>query len=811
MSQLLRSGEGAGALRAKAKAVQGRRLVSVLAVLVLIAILVWPAVRRAPDYGSREAESGYSFLVGQLTQAGVLRLAERESVAGARRVMLDRGRLAELVEASADGQGPLGDCRRSSNPVERFWRRLSGSVESSSAECEALIEAFIRASFLREDMRIDSGAIWEIDGDRLIGLAPGAHMVSDATRSITQWQGSVDFAKPYQSLMLVDAATRKVLFRFDARQRNPVVLSPAALINDGAAELSGGNAVLRARGRQCAGSATISQLGDHALLTLLPINAGSDCPDIWFDGELVHSRDPSLGGFRYRVLRPGQTIRIMEDKPVVLQLVRSIGAVSALDEGRRRNETTLAAVGTAISGAGPTRSRVPTSIDPVIHFTAQQRLEALGVRELAGERSSFRAAAMLVDGLTGEIVAAPTFPISPNQLVESDRKRAQRLNWLGLNMNLQALDVGSTAKVPIATAIVQEHPQLLTLRTTGKSPGFTRLLGEPLVPGRNEEMEDSIGAGQSIDFPTFVARSSNYYALLLMKLAASPQPLASNGKALAPGEGYAIAGVARSRAPRMPANGQMWGMTWAEQLWRLTCVMPYPIERSADQRWARAGCPRAYYADPGITQPERLAPIQHNSPNLRFNFVQPGLEYPDYLMSILGQNRSRWTNAALIQAYARILSDRRVGLRFDRPTELERERGQPVLRLGLNPQVWRNVTQGMAGAVEYGTANRLQAALGPFPGLAVYAKTGTPTVPRVPGENEVKEQGHVIVVAFVRYSGGVQDPANICAMRMVSINIQDRDGDEKAPALDLLLTLMAEPAIANWLRAPCAPSGGRAK
>ncbi|OYU72571.1 MAG: hypothetical protein CFE32_23365, partial [Alphaproteobacteria bacterium PA3] len=117
MSQLLRSGEGAGIPLTKAKAVWGRRVFSVIAGLVLLAILVWPALRRAPDYGSKEAETGYSFLVGQLTEAGVLRLTERKSVVGARRVVLDKDRLAELVEASADGQGPLGYCRRSSNPV----------------------------------------------------------------------------------------------------------------------------------------------------------------------------------------------------------------------------------------------------------------------------------------------------------------------------------------------------------------------------------------------------------------------------------------------------------------------------------------------------------------------------------------------------------------------------------------------------------------------------------------------------------------------------------------------------------------------
>lgn len=793
----------------KAAARRRRRPYALLAALVtVLAILFAPMLRPVPTYGSMRSDVGYPWMIKRLIDAGLLRLEDRGDGSGPGRAVLDQNRLAELVDQSKDGRGPLGQCQRDTSLTARLWQRVTHGAQTDLERCQALIHAYQRASYLREDMRVDSDAIWARQQNQLTGLAPGAHVVSDATAGITQWAGSVDYAAPYQTLMLIDTASRKVLFRFDPRQGGPVPLAPGQSVAAGAAELTGGIALLRAGDRQCSGSATLSLVGDHALLTLLPINTGSDCPDIWFDGELVHSRNFPVSGFRYRVLRPGQTLTVGEGQPVVMQLVKSIGAISALDEGRRRNETTLAAVGSAIAGGAPARSRVISSIDPLLHFTAQRRLEELGVRELVGERSSFRAGAMLVDGLSGEVVAAPTFPVAAGQLFEGDRKDPARLSWLGLNTNLQhSLAVGSAAKVPFAAAIVQEYPQLLTLKARSPGAYFDRLLGEPLGP-KGIGTEDHFGAGEMIDFPTFIARSSNYYAMLLMKLAASPDPLASNGKALAPGEAYSIEGKARSRAPRMPERDQVWGLGWAEQLWRIDCLAPYPLARGGvlsgwEDRRSRTGCPLAYYGAADLAQPTRLYPIRHASPALQFSKIGPGNSYQDYLMSMVGQNRSLWTNAALVQAYARILANRQVALRFDKPGAAELRQSQGFAPLGLNPAVWSAVERGMGGAVQFGTAKKLKGALAGFEGIAIYAKTGTPTLARASARGSDAQQGHVFVVAFVRYRDGRRDPAGICSLRMAVANIEDRDGEGATPALDYIMGLMQDPAIAAWLRGSC--------
>lgn len=788
---------------------QRKLLVPLVVMATVAAILFGPMLRPAPAYGSMRSDLGYPWMVKRLVDAGLLKLGPNS------RVVVDQTRLADLVEQAKDGEGPLGQCRREAGWLANLWQGLSRAI-SDVERCQQLFSAYQRASYLREDMRVNSDAIWATQQGRLVGLAPGAHVVSDATAGITQWAGSVNFASPYQTLMLVDTASRKTLFRFDPRQGGPVSLAPGQLLADGAAEQTGGIALLRAADRQCSGSATLSLLGDHALLTLLPINSGSDCPDIWFDGELVHSRKFPVSGFRYRVLRPGQTLTVGEARPVVMQLVKSIGAISALDDGRRRNETTLAAVGSAIAGARPEGSSIRSSIDPALHFPAQRRLEQLGVRELVGEKSSFRAGAMLVDGLSGEVLAAPTFPVAESQLVTADRHNPDRLRWLSLNTNIQqSLPVGSAAKVPFAAAIAQEYPKLLTLKVRSPGAQFNMLLGEPLSP-TGIGTEDHFGAGEMIDFPTFIARSSNYYAMFLMKLAASPDPLLANGKALAAGEAYSIEGKARTRAPRMPARDQVWGLGWAEQLWRIDCLAPYPLARGGalsgwEERRTRTGCPLAYYGGSDLAEPGRLYPIRHASPALQFNNVNPDNPYPDYLMSVVGQNRSLWTNAALVQAYARIIANRQVALRFDKPGAAELRQSQGFAPLGLNPAVWSTVERGMAGTVQTGTATKFKGALAGFDGMAVYAKTGTPSLDRASANGFDAEQGHVFVVAFVRYRDGRRDPAAICSLRLAVANIEDRDGAGATPALDFIMELMQETAIANWLRAPCgAPRKGGA-
>ena len=109
----------------------------------------------------------------------------------------------------------------------------------------------------------------------------------------------------------------------------------------------------------------------------------------------------------------------------------------------------------------------------------------------------------------------------------------------------------------------------------------------------------------------------------------------------------------------------------------------------------------------------------------------------------------------------------------------------------------------MRSVASEGTGRRLASELGNrFADVAVFAKTGTATLDyRRPGVGEVQEEGHVIVVGFVRFRGRQRGPESICSARLVAVNFENNDGGQ--PALELVLSLMREPVIARWATAPC--------
>lgn len=775
---------------------------TLLLVLVILAgVFFGPMLRDPPAYGTDPQRTGYPAIVADMAEKGLLSIDARSGSSAPGRVVFDTRRRDGFVESyRVNGTGGIGDCQKESS---FFSGALSWFSEQLSAadKCAELFAAYRRSSFLRDDMRIDSSLIWRQEDGRLTGLAPGAHVIVDATRSFAAWQGAVDFATPYRSVMLVDVAKREILLRFDPRAPSSTIINPAdrSITTTGGVVASA--VVLKTGGGRCAGNVRLSLLADKVLLTLLPTARNSDCPQVFIDSTPLFSEEYGNGGFDFRLLEPGQLLTLGGKQPVVMQVVESIGALSALDDRKRRYEPTLAQIGGAIAIAEPTQENLLTSIRPELHFAAQAQLEGLAVRELAGERSSFRAGAILIDALSGEIAAMPSFPLRETHLVSADRMRSTRLEWLSQNQNLVPLPAGSTAKVPLATAIADAYPDLLTLRTPAQMPGFSSVLGDRLLAG-GDTLEDNVG-GAAIDFETFIAKSSNYYAVLLMRLAAGEDPMAQDGNTIPPGQRYSIGGRQPRNAPKLPPVGGSWGYRWADELWRIACVPAYTKGPGSSAGWWQIdpqGCPRYYIDTDKVANPVRLGAIAHNTPRLEFDRVEQPDAYRDYYMSILGQNRGSWTNAALIQAYARIVTNRRVALRFDRKSS----RDDDFASLDLDEQVWSTVMAGLRGAAETGTARRLEEELGErFGGVSVYAKTGTPTLDRVPGQGEAVEQGHAIVVAFVRYSAGTRTPDSICSARMVAVNIEDRDGAERAPALDLVLELARRPIFARWLAAPC--------
>ena len=776
---------------------------------VAILVLLGPSLRPVPSIGNLSEDRGYPAFVRELAEQGLLEMTERADAPAPRslpgRVSFDDARIADLVARHAAGRGSIGACHRRPAFYD-LWGKWFGDVPGPD-DCKKLLREFRSDTFLREDMRIDSSLLWERDEGRLVGLAPGAHAVGNARGAFAAWRGEVSFARPYSTTMLVDLATRERLVRFDPRARGDQVLS----VGSTRAADSGGMVVsglmLRDSRRDCAGNVKLSLLGDHVLLTLFPTNRISDCAPVYVDNRLIFSPADGFGGFDYQLLAPGQVLTFAaRGAPLVLQVVQSLGAISAMDDRVRRFDPSLAPVGQAIALAGPLGNNFKTTIIPDIHFAAQRLLERQAMAEIPGERSSFRAAAILVDGLSGEVAAMPTFPLVAAHLVQNERSNSSRLAWLSQNQNLVPLPVGSAAKVPFATAIVQAHPDLLTLKVWRTGGGFTHLLGRPLT-ANGFFLKDTVSG--EVDFNRFIKDSSNYYALLLMRLAAPLNPLAQNEPMLAAADRYEINGRIRARAPALPGPGQGWAASWSPLLWKIACVPPYRSGPGALGGWWTDGagtCPRYYLDAASVSDPELLGSVAHNTPRLELENVDPQNSFADYYMSIVGQNRSTWTTAALVQAYGRIITDRPVQLRFNRNSVFSGQDPDQKERLRLLPEVWQAVSGGMRSVASEGTGRRLSRDLGErFSGVSVFAKTGTATLDyRRPGVGETQEEGHVIVVAFVRFDRKGQGPDNICSARLVAVNFENNDGGQ--PALQLVLSLMQEPAIARWATAPC-PDG----
>ncbi|MEW4449082.1 hypothetical protein [Qipengyuania sp. JC766] len=786
----------------KEPAGQGGRILWVAVAIVAFAILVGPALRNPPSFRSDIAGTGYPRIVDSLIDLDFLKVEERPDTDRSARIIFDEAVVGRSVADAVEGsRGGLGECRYRRPLRDAFseplafagnaWAEWTGAP-ATTEDCLDLLSRLRAATFLGQDMRVDSSDIWRWENDELSGMAPGAHIISDATRAYSGWRGSLLFRKPYVPAMLVDPVTRKVLLRFDPSLQSTMDFVPSRAIQTEARSATTAIANLQSADARCRGSAQASLLGDKLLLTLLPVNRTSDCPDIYVDNRLVHSGSSATGRPRYVLLEPGQIVTVGESRPVMMQFVHGLGGITVLNNGRRRYEPTLAQVGAAVANASP-EGDLLSSIDPQLHFKAQRLLENQAGSIMREQGASLRAAALLIDGLTGEIVAAPTFPAQVDQLAPSDRYRASRLGWLGQNQNFQRLPAGSTAKVPIATAIVQRYPELLTLRAQARPGPFGTLLGTDLKVGGNPVAANVRGG--SIDFETFIAKSSNYYALLLMRLAASPEPLASDGPAIPANEAYSILGRTYRNAPALPRDGRQWATSWGDILYRMTCVPPTSAYEAAED--SKEICPEAYFDHSKVDNPGGLAPLAHVPPDLEFDFIRPEFIYQDYLQSILGQSRSLWTNAALGQAYSRILTGRQVSLHFD-----ARSSGPGDFEpLGIRREVWQAVTQGMAGAASSGTASALSQASGSrFDDIAIYAKTGTPTV-AIDGQSRT---GHAIAVAFVRYDGP-RSPDTICSTRVAVVNIQGRTEADRQPALSFVRTLMSRQEFANWLAAPCPP------
>ena len=632
---------------------------------------------------------------------------------------------------------------------------VDGRVERArGGTIPAAFDTFIQTSFLRDDMGTLDPSIWRYDGSRL-GIDPRAHLISGAFENGGGWRGSILFSDRQVEQRLLDERGNPAALLVASPQ--PGAVSRQGVINLGGntpaeeqSNLATDVTFISAIDGAPTASATIRRVGDVALLRVPRRDRSSVQVSIGSE-EAAPAGTYQIG---WRLLESGDTLTFAwPGGQRRFQFVQSQPAISrARGEAIRIRDASLDSFARPIESAvGSGTQSLQTSINSRIQAAAQQLLVDQSMALYGSEGiTSFRSAAVLMDGLTGEVAALPSFPVATDQLHPSQRGSAVHRKMLERNSNFVRMVAGSAAKPPMAMAILNSFPLLADLRVSATTP-FRTLLGVDLgVPIPDH------GSGV-FDFRSFLSQSSNKYAAMLMLLGLSDaQSIRGNVCDGPSNETFWIGEAARNCRPRMRfmegaqpgpngmralRAGQPAGQGWSNNLYTLFCISPNgPDERPAVPSPGCAGdngLQRAIWRSAQFSRPRLLAAVSPDREGFGLNVVDS--LYEDYVMTILGGNRGRWTTIGLAQAYARILTGRAIAARLTPVgTEAsEEEPGQVALEINRGAQA--RVVDGLKAVVSEGTARAL--AMAGFPAtvgndeIRMFAKTGTPNVAFL-GEDE---------------------------------------------------------------------------
>ena len=625
---------------------------------------------------------------------------------------------------------------------------VNGRVERArSGDVPAEFDRFINASFLRDDMNTLDPSIWRFDGTRL-QIDPRAHLISGAYQGSSGWRGSILYADRQSLQQLLDERGAPAAWlTTPVRPGTPAATRTVNLLNPAAGQEQGGSVnqitFIAASDGPPVAVATLRRVGDHALLRV-PRRDRSNVSVSVGANEAAPGGEFQVG---WRVLQSGETLTFSWPGGTRrYQFVQSEPAISrARGDAVRIRAADLANFARAVeAAAGGGAQSLQTSIDSRLQSASQGMLVGASSALYGSEGiTSFRSAAVLMDGLSGEVAAIPSFPSLPEHLHPSQRGSAAHRRMLERNSNFVRLVAGSAAKPPMALAILNSFPQLGQLRIGASNP-FRTLVGIDLgtpVPDQ---------AGGEWDFRTFLARSSNKYAATLMLLGLSDAQSIAGGACDGPSnETFFIGAAARNCRPPMafmegaqmgPAGmrplraGRPAGQGWSNNLYSLFCVSPNaPEDRPAVPD---LGCitddpsRRAIWRGGAFQRPRLLAAVSPDREGFGLNVVDD--LYQDYVMTILGGNRGRWTTISLAQSFARILTGRAITARLTPAGLVPNEEAPQDVRLRVNAGAQAQVVGGLRAVVAEGTARALNGA--GFPATAgtdefrLFAKTGTPNV-----------------------------------------------------------------------------------
>lgn len=631
---------------------------------------------------------------------------------------------------------------------------------SPEAERIESVRRFVANSYLRDDLRRND--VWELRGGHL-HINPNAHNIALPLSLRPVWAGNLLFHRGGEMRAALSGPSETTLVPLtrplDSNDpaiavRDPFVKGPPV-----------SNAVrLDFRyGGVSGGVARVFLLGEDMWMR------GEQNPqvNVFVDGKLVPSGT-------YRRLPPGAELQFQTGNLSKFYFSRGVSGANTFIShyqplaGRIRlpllewfalrfeNEMDHLVQANAeqpdLSAPARARNRavlngnVTTSLDADLQTAMQRKLEefvAPGLKHEGGR--GFPAAITVMDAKTGQVLALASFPANAAQGAGTRHAWEQ-------NQNFVNLAIGSAAKPLLSSAILEIWPELSTLELPGHTPGkFDNLLGLHIAPALNEE--GSFGDLNWINFDTYMQRSSNIYAATLMLFGTSMNPLQPDpGRPSTP---YRILGTTRDHLPRLEiAHGSVLDtisccVKWPDELARLYDIQVEDIERNgetsifADDRYDKTVWKPMLAAlpDPRFLRQNNLNSVSPARVNLQLNNVR-NLR-TEYLTLILGASTSRWNNVKMAEAYARLVTGRRVQARLTEagpdPEPMTGCAGHRDADGLFCERAREAVLHAMAlVATGSGTASgQVGSKLGPLIAeaerrgyvLGLYSKTGTPKIP----------------------------------------------------------------------------------
>lgn len=632
--------------------------------------------------------------------------------------------------------------------VARGWleMRRTGAgyavVESPLAPTDPIWRRFKRESYLYGDLK--TPARWLVSDYRfqrdgretieIVGIDPAAHQVAGPFNAADSWRGGLLYRAG--TARVVGLTRRSNEAAAGGRREGPMRFQPngrdASVALFSTTQTTRGASAWRYRFEAsragCVGEvASVMRIGtDIQGDALVRLRAHPECRLT----VRVGGRAQSLTQVAYVRLRAGQALTFEAVGPsggVLRDTFDYGGAMESISPSpapgaARTRAWGLDAFSRGVESLVVGRSDVgdiETTLDARLQDAAEAALGPPG-RLVNAAGLPARASITIMDANTGEVLAIAGRPLrTPGASIFTRAGLDDR------NQNFTARPVGSVAKAPITMAILQAHPELADLRLTAMGDFKS-------VVGVEAGFRDTVSG--EVNLTSFLARSSNRYAVGLMLLALSDNPAAPDPALVDGPDCYFIGSQKRCRPPVIQtmepigASGPdgyvlkgrtgpplTWGVTLNDMFGLLTEFEAGRVVSTANL-W------------PGLAETPKQGGgwIFLEEGNLGLNELIDLRR--DYLMSILGGSRTRWSSIKVAEMFSRMVTRRPVSARFTQPD------GLPVLdvRLPAHPSEWDRVLEGLEAVTGRdpairGTAARLQASIPPGD-YRVFAKTGTPTL-----------------------------------------------------------------------------------